>query len=234
MASQGLRPAQIRVGMARRFGLSEAEMPTLRQVQWFISHYTKKTLHRNDDHEILDQIEQLAYGPEVSDTSPFSNVTSVGSQMSATARDPALFVFHMNTTFKLNHVAYPAIVCGVSDRCRSCHLVALFVTSQRLEGLYVRALSSLRKVFTAITGKQMFVQYVMADAEAAQQNAVNQGFGVDSDYTYLTCFYHLMAKVHEKLKGVPDSLCERVAADIYDLHFAASKELYDEQVKIVL
>ncbi|KAG2785863.1 hypothetical protein Pcac1_g4761 [Phytophthora cactorum] len=84
MASQGLRPAQIRVGMARRFGLSEAEMPTLRQVQWFISHYTKKTLHRNDDHEILDQIEQLAYGPEVSDTSPFSNVTSVGSQMSAT------------------------------------------------------------------------------------------------------------------------------------------------------
>ncbi|KAG3235154.1 hypothetical protein PI124_g19798 [Phytophthora idaei] len=73
MATQGLKPARIRVGMTRRFGLSEAEMPTLRQVQWFISHYTKKTLHRNDDHdEILDQIDQLAYGPQVSDTSPFS------------------------------------------------------------------------------------------------------------------------------------------------------------------
>ncbi|KAG3251650.1 hypothetical protein PI124_g3736 [Phytophthora idaei] len=258
MASQGLRPAHIRVGMARRFGLSEAEMPTLRQMQRFISHYTKKTLHRNDDHdEILDQIEQLAYGPEVSDTSPFSfgwerdirgkpDVSNGSDEkpflvglptkrlLLNAARDPALFVFHMNATFKLNHVAYPAIVCGVSDRCRSCHFVSLFVTSQRLEGLYVRALSSLRKVFMDITGKQVFVQYVMADADAAQLNAVNQGFGVDSDYAYLTCFYHVMAKVHEKLKGVPDSLCERVAADIYDLQFAASKELYDEQVKIVL
>ncbi|KAF1778714.1 hypothetical protein GQ600_1431 [Phytophthora cactorum] len=121
MASQGLRPAQIRVGMARRFGLSEAEMPTLRQVQWFISHYTKKTLHRNDDHdEILDQIEQLAYGPEVSDTSPFSLGGNVTSRLLLNAaRDPALFVFHMNATFKLNHVAYLAI---------------------RLEGLYVRPL----------------------------------------------------------------------------------------------
>ncbi|ETM99162.1 hypothetical protein PPTG_19013 [Phytophthora nicotianae INRA-310] len=45
MATQGLKPARIRMGMARRFGLSEADMPTLRQVQWFISHYTKKTLH---------------------------------------------------------------------------------------------------------------------------------------------------------------------------------------------
>ncbi|KAG3150787.1 hypothetical protein PC128_g23091 [Phytophthora cactorum] len=43
-----------------------------------------------------------------------------------------------------------------------------------------------------------------------------------------------MAKVHEKLKGIPDSLCERVVADIYDLHFASSKEVYDEQMKIVL
>ncbi|KAG3085436.1 hypothetical protein PI125_g19234 [Phytophthora idaei] len=80
----------------------------------------------------------------------------------------------------------------------------------------------------------MLVKYVIADAEAAQQNAVNQGFVLDSDYAYPTCFNHVMAKDHEKLKGVPDSLCERVAANIYDLHFAASKELYDEQAKIVL
>ncbi|KAG2938555.1 hypothetical protein PC117_g11174 [Phytophthora cactorum] len=54
MASQGLRPTRIRMNITR-------------------SPYTKKTLHQNDDHdEILGQIEQLAYGPEVSDTSPFS------------------------------------------------------------------------------------------------------------------------------------------------------------------
>ncbi|KAG3012626.1 hypothetical protein PC120_g13752 [Phytophthora cactorum] len=200
MATQGLKPARIRMGMARRFGLSEVEMPTLRQVQWFISHYTKKTLHRNDDHdEILDQIDQLAYGSQVSDTSPFSfgwgrdvrrkpdvgngsdekpflvGLTTKRLLLNA-ARDPGTFVFHMDATFKLNQVAYPIIVCGVSNRCRSFHLVALFITSQRLEGLYVKALSSLRKVFTALTGQQLLVKYVMADAEAAQQNAVSQRF----------------------------------------------------------
>ncbi|ETL34408.1 hypothetical protein F442_13667 [Phytophthora nicotianae P10297] len=40
MATQCLKPARIRMGMARRFGLSEADMSNLRQVQWFISHYT--------------------------------------------------------------------------------------------------------------------------------------------------------------------------------------------------
>ncbi|ETP01654.1 hypothetical protein F441_21150 [Phytophthora nicotianae CJ01A1] len=70
VVTQGLKPARIRMGMARQFGLSEADMPILRQVQW---HYTKKTLYRNDDHdEIQGQIDRLAYGPEVSDTSSFS------------------------------------------------------------------------------------------------------------------------------------------------------------------
>ncbi|ETL45209.1 hypothetical protein L916_04641 [Phytophthora nicotianae] len=59
--------------MARRFGLTESELPTLRQVQWFVSSYSKKNLHRNDDYdEILSQSDQLAYGPTVSDTNPFS------------------------------------------------------------------------------------------------------------------------------------------------------------------
>ncbi|ETN24222.1 hypothetical protein PPTG_00639 [Phytophthora nicotianae INRA-310] len=215
MATQGLKPARIRMGMARRFGLSEADMPTLRQ------------------------IDQLAYGPDVSDTNPFSfgwerdgrRKPDVGNGsdekpflvglttkrlLHNAARDPGTFVLHMDATFKLNQVAYPVIVCRVSDRCRSFHLVALFITLQRLERLY------------------LLVKYVMADAEAGQQNAVNQVFGVDSDYVYLMCFYHVMAKVHEKLKGIPDSLYKVVVADIYDLHFASSKEVYDEQMQIAL
>ncbi|KAG3001922.1 hypothetical protein PC119_g16539 [Phytophthora cactorum] len=193
MATQGLKPARIRVGMARRFGLSEAEMPTLRQVQWFISHYSKKTLHRNDDHdEILVQIDQLAYGPQVSDTSPFSfgwerdvrgkpdvdngsdenpflvGLTTKRLLLNA-ARDSGTFVFHMDATFKLNQVAYPVIVCGVSDRYRSFHLVALFITSQRLNGLYVKALSSLLKVFTAVTGQQLLVKTFKDQPDASQQ-----------------------------------------------------------------
>ncbi|ETP10662.1 hypothetical protein F441_13751 [Phytophthora nicotianae CJ01A1] len=123
----------------------------------------------------------------------------------------------MDATFKLNQVAYHVIVCGVSDRCRSFHLVALFITSQRLERLYVKALSSLHRVFTAVTGQQLLVNESSVRCDE-----------------YLMCFYHVMAKIHEKLKGIPDSLCEGVVAEIYDLHFASSKEVYDEQKQIVV
>ncbi|KAE9135721.1 hypothetical protein PF005_g2518 [Phytophthora fragariae] len=59
--------------MARRFELSETDLPTLNQVQWFIAAFTKAKLHRNDDyHGILGQIDALAYGPETNDTQPFS------------------------------------------------------------------------------------------------------------------------------------------------------------------
>ncbi|KAG6615577.1 uncharacterized protein IUM83_04919 [Phytophthora cinnamomi] len=51
--------------------------------------------------------------------------------------------------------------------------------------MYVKALSALRKVFPVVTRKQLLVKYVMADAEAAQRNAVDQVFGVDLDYVYL-------------------------------------------------
>ncbi|ETI55361.1 hypothetical protein F443_01956 [Phytophthora nicotianae P1569] len=157
MVTQRLKPARIRNGMARRFGLTEMEMRMLRQVQWFVSSYSKKNLHRNDDYdEILSQLEQLAYGPTVSDTKPFSfgwkrdahGRPDVGNGsdekpffvglttkrlLLIAARDPDSFVFHMDATFKLNQVGYPVIVCGISDKCRSFHLVALFITSQRLE-----------------------------------------------------------------------------------------------------
>ncbi|ETN21596.1 hypothetical protein PPTG_01740 [Phytophthora nicotianae INRA-310] len=89
MATQGLKPSRIRNGMARRFGLTESELPTLRQVQWFVSSYSKKNLHRNDDYdESLSQIDQLAYGPTVSDTNHFrlvGNVTAAANQMWGTA-----------------------------------------------------------------------------------------------------------------------------------------------------
>ncbi|EEY59613.1 uncharacterized protein PITG_23325 [Phytophthora infestans T30-4] len=135
MVTQGLKPARICNGMARRFRLSKTEMPTLRQAQWFV--------------------DQLAYGSTVSDTNPFSfgwkrdaAKPDVGNGSDETpflvglrakhlllnsARDPESLVSHMDVTFKLNQVVYLVIVCGISDMCRSFHLVALFITSQRLE-----------------------------------------------------------------------------------------------------
>ncbi|KAF4320036.1 hypothetical protein BBO99_00005967 [Phytophthora kernoviae] len=73
MATQGLKPARIRMGMARHFGLTETELPSLRKVQWFISNFTKMQLHRSDYFdEIFDQIDQLMYSSAIPDTQPFT------------------------------------------------------------------------------------------------------------------------------------------------------------------
>ncbi|EGZ25565.1 hypothetical protein PHYSODRAFT_478379, partial [Phytophthora sojae] len=149
MGAQGLKQARIRVAMARRFVVAVTEMPTLRQVQWFI--------------------DQLEFGPATTDTQPFSfgwdrdgkgkpdlrnghdeDPVFVGLTTKAllrnAARDPNSFVFHMDGTFQLNQVAYPVIICDVWDRGRSFHLVTVFVVSQRLEGIYVQALTALRTI----------------------------------------------------------------------------------------
>ncbi|ETI41456.1 hypothetical protein F443_13311, partial [Phytophthora nicotianae P1569] len=225
MVTQGLKPSRIRNGMARRFGLTESELPTLRQVQWFVSSYSKKNLHRNDDYDqILSQIDQLAY----------VGLTTKRLLLNA-ARDPETFVFHMDATFKLNQVGYPVIVCGISDKCRSFNLMTLFITSQRLEDIYVTVLTELRRIFASVSGgRQLVVKFVMADAEAAQQNAVVRVFGADCEFVYWMCFYHVMAKIHEKLKSVPDRLPGDGGRLLYDLHFAASQDVYDEQVNTIL
>ncbi|OWZ02791.1 hypothetical protein PHMEG_00025583 [Phytophthora megakarya] len=110
----------------------------------------------------------------------------------------------------------------------------MFISSQQLRALYVGALAALRNIYTAVTSQQLIVKYVMADAEAAQLNAVSQGFGSVSNLTYLMCFYHVLVQVHERLKGFPSSLSERVVADIYDLHVASSNKVYDELVVSIL
>ncbi|KAE9066390.1 hypothetical protein PF007_g28495, partial [Phytophthora fragariae] len=93
-----------------------------------VRNFNKKELHRTDDYEdVLDQIGQLAYGPAVADTQPFSfgwerdsegkpNVGNGSDEnpflvglttkclLRNADRDPSSFVFHMDGTFKLNQV----------------------------------------------------------------------------------------------------------------------------------
>ncbi|KAE9165192.1 hypothetical protein PF002_g31415, partial [Phytophthora fragariae] len=83
MATQGLKPARIRMGMARRFGLSETDLPTLNQVQWFIAAFTKAKLHRNDDYDdILDCCEHQSVTPR-----KFKDVPEVTQQLKARVND---------------------------------------------------------------------------------------------------------------------------------------------------
>ncbi|OWZ18779.1 hypothetical protein PHMEG_0007080 [Phytophthora megakarya] len=110
------------------------------------------------------------------------------------------FILHLDATFKLNQVNYPVIVCGISDWCRSFHLVTLFVRSQRTEYQYLDCLRALRDAFTRMTGKALLVSTVMGDAEDAQFNAFERVFGEANRYIHLMCFYHLVAKLRKKRK----------------------------------
>ncbi|GMG18149.1 unnamed protein product [Phytophthora fragariaefolia] len=89
-------------------------------------------------------------------------------------------------------------------------------------------------MFTAVTNKQLQLQYVMADAKAGRLNAINRVFTLDSTLTYLMCFYHVMTNVYDRLKAVTGSLREQVTADIYDMHFASSENTYGDLVKKAL
>jgi hypothetical protein len=83
-------------------------------------------------------------------------------------RDPGSFILHIDATYKLSQVGYLVVVVGVSDRSRQFHLVAVFVVSQETQEQYTELLSSLRRVYELVTGKELCVQFAMGDADLAQ------------------------------------------------------------------
>ncbi|ETM52813.1 hypothetical protein L914_03623, partial [Phytophthora nicotianae] len=50
-------------------------------------------------------------------------------------------------------------------------------------------------VFVSVSGRHMAIKFIMANAEAAQQNAVEQGFSVDCEVVYVMCFNHVLANL---------------------------------------
>jgi hypothetical protein len=92
-------------------------------------------------------------------------------------RDPGSFILHIDATYKLSQVGYLVVVVGVSDRSRQFHLVAVFVVSQETQEQYTELLSSLRRVYELVTGKELCVQFAMGDADLAQWAALQNAFG---------------------------------------------------------
>ncbi|ETM32417.1 hypothetical protein L914_20164 [Phytophthora nicotianae] len=58
----------------------------------------------------------------------------------------------------------------------------------------------------------------MADADKAQYNAVNAGFGDNPRFQSLMCFFHVMEKVYKAMKRFPSFVSSDVTHDLYDLH----------------
>ncbi|OWY93239.1 LOW QUALITY PROTEIN: hypothetical protein PHMEG_00037438 [Phytophthora megakarya] len=98
-----------------------------------------------------------------SDEKPFVVGVTSKQLLSRLDRPVNSFLCVSYATFKVAEVEYPVLVCGMSDRCQSFHLVALFVTSQRLETQYTEmlkfniAFNALRLVYFRIMQKSLKV-----------------------------------------------------------------------------
>ncbi|RLN87387.1 hypothetical protein BBJ28_00021345 [Nothophytophthora sp. Chile5] len=162
MTALRVKPSRIRNAMVQKLGIDPDDLPPLKKVQSYANYYRKTKLLNHDWYdEIVDYINAQAFSGGENDTKPFTftvdqdsrglPVVGIGSDadpfvvgittkrlLSRLARPPESFVFHLDATYKLNQVGYPVLVCGISDRCRTFHLVALFVMSQQQEANTVR------------------------------------------------------------------------------------------------
>lgn len=109
---------------------------------------------------------------------------------------------------------------GISDRARRFHLVAMVILSQITEPTYTKALAALRRLYTAVTSKQLAVTHVMGDADDGQYNVVECILGEDNQYVYLMCYFHVLKKVLERTKSIEG---RRANSTVYGLHFSRSQ-----------
>jgi hypothetical protein len=244
MAGIGIRPARIKSGLKKKFKPSVSDGPELRSVQNYVNYYLRSEMDNTDKYEVVaaavrgmaftgheddctaftfcrdyDEFSLPVVG-DGSDSMPLLVGMTTKAMLRRMDRPPESFVFHLDTTFKTNTLSYPILVVGISDRCRTFHLVAMFVISQRLETVLAAALSALRMAYTAVTGKQMVVRYVMGDAEIGQLNAVERVFQ-DCDMQFLMCYFHVLKNVRER-KPLDEELLPVLMRYIYDMHFTSS------------
>ncbi|OWZ14929.1 hypothetical protein PHMEG_00011513 [Phytophthora megakarya] len=95
-------------------------------------------------------------------------------------RDTLSFIFCVGTTDTTNQVGY---------------------TVNFQESHYAKTLASLRWVYRMVLKKPPLVAYALGAADGAQYNVVETVFGEDCNFKHLMCFYHVIAKIVEYMKG---------------------------------
>ncbi|KAG3131814.1 hypothetical protein PI126_g19903 [Phytophthora idaei] len=257
LAREPLMPMRIRHALGRKFGIRPAALPSLRSVQNVVHHFRRTRLGGNDKRKaIMEAVRASAFSgcegdhdaftftsaydgsgvPEVgngSDARPFLVGMTTKALLRNAARDPGTFVLHLDATFKLNSVGYPVHVCGITDASRTFHLVALFITSQLQREHYAAALVALRRMYARVNGAELQVEFVLGDADKAQLKAFH-GVFTDCSFTCLMCFYHVVAKLRERSRGLSSELSALVYKGVYDLHFARSEAEFVEQKEAML
>eukprot|EP00644_Phytophthora_capsici_P003947 jgi/Phyca11/108692/e_gw1.15.210.1 len=247
MAAHHLRPQRIRHALARKFDTSLENLPGLQVVQNFVNHYSRSSLQNHDrvdemrdwvharvftGEEALDQPFTFVWRldcdgrPVVgngSNESPFVLGISTKTMIMRLNLPEDSFILHIDATYKMNHRGYPVVVVGVSDRSRGFHLVALYIVSQETHCIFVEVLQSLRRQYYYLSGRELSVRNVMADADRAQYNAICTVFSDCAGFQFLMCFFHVIKNIQKAIKGFPSVVSASLIRDVYDLHFARSE-----------
>ncbi|KAG2901580.1 hypothetical protein PC118_g19643 [Phytophthora cactorum] len=234
-ARAGMKLARIRTAMLLYFGLRPSELPALQKVKNVVCSYRRTKLGCSDTTTtIVAAVQRLAFngGEDEHEHEPFTfgwdldregNIVvsnssdeklflvcfSTKALLCQASRDPKTFIFHVDATYKTN---------------QNVPLVGSVVISQQQGRLYAKTFAALRWIYNKDLGEPHSVAYVMGDDDMAQCNAVAADFGSDCKYDHLMCYYHLIAKVIDRLKGLPYDLRNSVLRDIYDLHYSRSAD----------
>ncbi|KAE9032665.1 hypothetical protein PR001_g10499 [Phytophthora rubi] len=217
------KPKRIRHDILDKFEPEKGAAPKLSQVQHFIGHYKRTRLKESDfveDMEILatglkyydeiGSIDPFIFGYEVEGGKPTFGDGTDEHPLVVGVSTPFMLkklsyanehIVHIDATYKLNQSGYPTIVLGVSDRARSFHPVAIFITSQVTGPIIHKVLVQLFNMYCVLTGELPEIRYCMADADKAQCNAVQSAVALKTrnpeKLVFLMCFFHVVKNVGE-------------------------------------
>ncbi|OWZ09846.1 LOW QUALITY PROTEIN: hypothetical protein PHMEG_00017388 [Phytophthora megakarya] len=158
------------------------------------------------------------------DENPFLVGITTKALLRQVARDPVTFIFHMLPTKPTKSdipfwcVELPTLLVNFTfSLC--CHVTA--ARAALLERICISALGIQQSCHP------LLVAMFMGDADSAQFNAASTVFGVDCTYTHLMCYYHLLAKVVERMKGLSKEHSDAVLRDVYDMHCTRNAQDFD-------
>ncbi|KAH9109683.1 hypothetical protein LEN26_000911 [Aphanomyces euteiches] len=219
--THGMTPSQAHKELTK--SIVEPKLPSMKKFQNRHRYFRKCKMLENSNPEVMahlllnnyytDEKQEtqyfsfgysIAYGrPSIGyngPNNPFAVGITTKKLLRQMHRNPTSFMFHWDSTYKINSLSFPVLICGISDKARQFHPVAFYWASL------------------------LKISYGMSDAARAPALAiqlVKEDLGVEKT---LMCFYHCMANVHKFLSG--SSIAAKALAFrlIYNLHYSRSED----------
>ncbi|RLO02007.1 hypothetical protein DYB28_007848 [Aphanomyces astaci] len=221
------------------------EMPPLKQFQNRACYFRLSTLSEHSKPAEMAKLlmasrfdprmgnsEFFSFGFSVSDGAPdigyggATGVFKVGvttkTLLRTMERDPSTFVFHWDATYKINSMAYPLLICGITDPGGTFHPVGFFLIGKESTDEYEWAMNALMSAYEEVVRSRLQLDYVMADAALAPIAATKKIPELNVK-KLLMCFYHCVACVYKRLGAVQPRVIALVLRHLYRMHYSRSK-----------